>query len=221
MSVGLVAIYNLALSKAGTRSSISSPTDKRREAELCNQFYPYVFDMILAAHYWPSAKAVANLQLVSQANDDGTYDDGDPEPPWYYAWAQPADCVRPRFLTTFETFTTGQINGQAVIFTNVYQPILVYTKRIDVPPDNDVLLKSAVVSALAGHITEPLTGRANTARAAIEQANATIMQAQVEAANEKESEYESIPDWLLARGVSGGTGIERYFFPVGPLLASI
>lgn len=65
MAQDLVSLYNMACSAIGTKARISLPTEKSREAEICQLWYPTVRDTVLSAAHWSSARAVASLALLA------------------------------------------------------------------------------------------------------------------------------------------------------------
>ena len=75
----------------------------------------------------------------------------------------------------------------------------------------------AIVYALAAHIVMPLTGKTSRARTLIQQANDLILAARETAANTSNEVFDTLPDWIRARGY-GGNSAERYFYPTGNLL---
>lgn len=220
MSIVLVDLYNQALSKAGTRSRLVTVNDVKREAELCNLWYPTVRDIILKAFWWPTCRALAQPALAAQQPSNGIWTPTSPPPQWQYAYTMPADYLYPRYITTFEPFETGQIGDVKMLFTNAYNPIFEYTKQLTNQFDADVQLYNSIVCGLAAYITEPLTGRGGTAEGALRMANGIIMEARLSAANEKQIEYEHIPDFLAARGFMSISNPSRFFWPVGPLLGT-
>jgi hypothetical protein len=58
----------------------------------------------------------------------------------------------------------------------------------------------AIVYGLAANICMPLCGKPARAKALADKANELVMSARVDAANSNNESYESIPDWIMARG---------------------
>lgn len=219
MANDVVEIYNLALSAVGHRSPIALPTENSREAKLCNRWYPTVRDQILRGAPWQSTRDTANLSLTSERDFDLAWATGDPEPPWAYKYSAPEDFLYPRFLDSFQNFILGDNEGSPVIFTNESEATMIFTKKQIAPPAWDVSLRYAIIHGLAAHIAKPLTGKISIARDALDMANSAIIQARIATANENSMEYESVPDWLVARGIVTGTNPSRFIFPTGPLLS--
>lgn len=218
MATDEVGIYNLALSVVGSTSSVSSPTEASREAEVCNLWYAPTVEKVLHAAQWPSARAVARLALVKERDFDKDWVSDDPEPPWKYAYSYPSDMLRPRFMTNFARFTTGLRNGSSVILTDFEDAILVYTIRQFNVNLWDAGLKMAIVYALAAHIAMPLSGKLERARLAVGQANTFVMEARQAVANQDNEQLDHIPEWFEARGF-GEYKTQKYIFPDGPTVS--
>lgn len=220
MAQDLVTIYNLALSAVGTRSRISSPDEETREAQLCRQWYPTVRDIALRAAHWASCRAVTSLSIDAQMTEGADWAEGDPEPPWIFRYNLPNDFLYPRWFDTYENFEMTQYQNVAKILTNAEEPILTYTKRQEIVAAWDVDLFNAVVMSLAGYIAMPLHGKADRARNALEEANIAITRARIQQANQNMIPQESIPDWLLARGVSQQLAFSQFIYQHGPLFST-
>ena len=219
MAKDLVGLYNLSLSAVGHRSPIALPTEDSREARLCNRWFESVRDQILCAAPWASCRASALLALNAERDYDVDWAAGDPEPPWLFQYATPADFLYPRFLQHFELFIMGDKDGSPVIHTNAEDALLIYNKKQIVPSAWSADLWMAMVYGLAAHICIPLSGKMSTAQTMLNQANNMIITARVNAANENQQEFDSVPDWLIARGVSVTSYNSRYIYSYGPLLS--
>lgn len=219
MARDLVTLYNLALSAIGTRAKVAQPNERSREAEMCGLWFDTVCDKILSAAPWGSCQATAALAVKATRDFDVAWAAGAPEPPWIYQYSLPSDFLYPRYLDSFETFRMGDAAGVPVLHTNSAAPVLTYTRRNMnfVAWSADLWL--AVAYGLAGFISMPLHGKPSRAQNALDTANRMILEARVQAGNENVTEFESVPDWLLARGVTSGTIPSRYIFPNGPLLS--
>lgn len=217
MAQDLVTLFNLALSAVGTRSRISSPTEQSREAQLCNQWYPTIRDMTLRAAHWSSCRAISALAINAQVTEGADWAEGDPEPPWLYRYGLPNDFLYPRWLDTYENFEMTQYNDVAMLLSNAEEPRLIYTKRQTVVAAWDVDLYNAVTMALAGALAMPLHGKADRAKNAYEEANIAITRARIAQANQNSVTHESIPDWLMARGVTQATTYSQFIYQYGPL----
>ncbi len=216
-----VQVYNLALNAVGTRSNISLPTENSREAEVCRLWYSPVRDQLLSAAAWPEATEIRYLALLAEADadGDGTWALDDPRPGYQYVYALPSDFLRAQYLNDFSRFlVTAYSDNRRALHTNSYQAMFAYTKRLDVPALWGAELGMAIVYALAAHIAMPLTGKPSRAKMLEGKANDMILAARESAANMSQEIYESVPDWITARGGSFAT-TERFFQPYGSLLS--
>lgn len=223
MAQDLVSLYNLASSAAGSRNNIASPTEVSREAELCELWFGPVRNQVLRAAPWPNTRAFARLALLAERDPDLEWTASDPEPGLSYVYAVPSDIINPRYLTTFERFNYGpwSNNGTDVMTVSAQtaNAVLAYTKV----PSNiglwDPQLYFAIAYALAAHITMPLSGKPQRAQNAAQLANQLILQARVNAANTDVESYETIPEWISARGYAGSYPPTRYIYPNGALIS--
>lgn len=215
----VVGIFNLALSAVGSKSSISSPTERSREAEVCNLWYESVRDQVLHAAPWPATRASARLAVLAERDVADAWVASDPDPGYAFAYSAPSNMLRPRHLADFTRFILGvTTTNKRAIMTNTEDAILIYTKRQTNPNLWDSELHLAVVYALAAHIAMPLTAKLERAKYVEAQANNIITAARVAAANVDENQYESIPDWFAARGYAGVAPLTRYVYEFGPLI---
>lgn len=218
--VDITSIYNMALDAVGARSNISLPSEQSREAEVCNLWFPNVRDQILASAAWPEATKMARLSLLATQPEDGLWTVGSPRPDLLNSYALPADCLRPQYLSNYSHFTIQSYSAEnrALMFAGE-SPILVYTFRQEQIPMWSPELRMAIMQALAAYICVPLTGKHSRAKTLIENANNLIIAARETAANTGTEQFESLPDWIAARGFSDAANQSRYFYPYGALLA--
>lgn len=214
-----VSIFNLALNAIGGRSNLSSTTERAREAEVCRLWYPVVRDQILAAAPWPSCKDFKRLSVL-KVRTDKPWVTGDPEPGYNMVYSAPVDMLHPRFLTDFAKFTVTSYSGNIkAINTNEVDAIMCYTRRNYVVGSWESELQMAIAYGLAANIAMPITGKPQRAQLLIQQANDLVMTARQAAANEGDESFETVPDWISARGYSFPQTF-RFFFPMGALLSS-
>lgn len=226
MATNLVQIYNLALSAVGTRQLVSYPTEKSRESEVCDLWFPVVLAAVMRAAPWSSARAIARLALIATADDTREWVEGDPEPGWQYTYKLPADFIYPRYLSDWSRFVLGQETvdqlGNKIevttLMANSPQALLTYTRNQETIPLWDADLTMALSYGLAAAISMQLHGKTKRTGISLDQANDAIMRARLHTANEDMNRYESVPEWLTARGVSIGPFWEQYVYPAGPLL---
>ncbi len=219
MARDLVTLYNLALSSVGTRAKVSLPTEKSREAEICNLWYETVRDKVLRAAPWASARGAANLAVVAERDFNVVWQSTMPQPPWRFMYSLPADFLYPRYITSFEHFILSDYNNSPVLLTNEEATTLIYTKKQSIPSAWDSDLFHALVEALAAQIAMPLHAKSSRAQLALQNANNAIIMARVQTANENQIDYDSTPDWLIARGVGLTNFVSRFVYENGPLLS--
>lgn len=213
-----VQVYNLALNAIGERSNISLPTEQSRPAEVCRLWYSPVRDQVLAAAPWPEATKITFLPLLAEQDDDAAWLETEPRTGYQYVYGLPSDMLRPRYTSDFSRFLFTSYNGQRALHSNTQNAILAYTSRLENIALWDAALQMAVVYGLAANICMPLSGKPARAKALAERANELITSARVDAANSNNEHYESIPDWIAARGFNT-TSSPRYFHPYGSMLA--
>jgi hypothetical protein len=212
-----VQVYNLALNAVGERSNISSPTEQSRPAEVCRLWYSPVRDQILSAAPWPEATKIAYPALLATADDDDAWLETEPRTGYQYVYAMPSDALRPRYMSDFSRFLFTSFDGQRALHSNTPSAILAYTSRLENVALWDSGLQMAIVYGLAANICMPLCGKPARAKALADKANELVMSARVDAANSNNETYESIPDWITARGFNSSSS-QRYFYPYAGLL---
>lgn len=215
MAASEIDIFNLALNAIGARSNLAATTERDRGAEVCRLWYPIVRDQILRAGPWPSTRKSRRLALYAEQGQ--IWDEGMPDPGWAYAFTLPDDMLYPRYLASWGRFDLGNIGDQQVLLTNEPDPILTYTFRQTLVQRWETSLTMANVYGLAANIIMPLTAKPQRANLLVEQANDLIISARVEAANEANMGYETLPDWIMARGY-GNPSEHRFYYPFGTLL---
>lgn len=216
-----VSIYNLALNAVGTRSNITSPTEKSREAEVCRLWFGPVRDQVLRAAPWPSCRAWQRLAVLKERDTNVSWTEGDPDPEYAYAYSTPSDMISPRFLAGYQRFSLQSFPGnQLAIMTNEALALLCYTKRQTVISLWDAGLQMAIVYGLASYIAMPLHGKAARAQNALNQANTLILDARAAAANDSVEKVDTIPDWIAARGYGNSPIETRYYYPSGALFTA-
>lgn len=212
------SVYNLALSSIGARSNISSPNENSREAEVCRLWYDVVRDQVLGAARWPEATKFVYLALLS-SQDDGEWVSSEPFPGFSYAYKTPVDMLRPQYLADFSKFrVTNNADGSVILNTDAAKAVLAYTFRSKLVTQWSPGLQMAIMYALAANICLPLTGKTQRANLMLGKANDIIIKAREASANWSNESYESVPEWLQARGY-GMSQYDRFFYPLGDLLS--
>lgn len=112
-----VDIANRALQSIGTRSTISSLTEKSNEAIQCNLAIDPFRKQLLRMAPWNCATNYNSLSLVCAAPGtpenptagQNVWTKGIPAPPWAYEYLYPSDCLRPLWIVP--QFSTGFSGG--------------------------------------------------------------------------------------------------------------
>lgn len=174
-----------------------------------------------------------------------------PAPPWLYEYAYPVDCLTMRQIvqqpinayvgvpftsngqasypylvgpgSLFEV-ASDTISGQDqnVVLTNQYQAIGVWTKQVT----NTDLFSSnfieALVTALSAKLAMALSGNVKLSGMQFEKANAMIIAARAQDANEGLTIIDPVPDWLAIRDdYAPFTADVGYVAPYGPLYGTL
>lgn len=219
-----VDIANLALSIAGTRSTVSNLNERSAEARNISLQYDNALGAVLKASWWNFARRQQALTLLK----DATAGDTTVPAPWLYEYAYPSDCVQVRFLlpsiagtsplepntqasalptyigapVRFVSGTDLDTNGNdtRVILTNQPNAIAIYTKRILDPTLYDDSFVHAFAGYLAHLVIMPLTGDKQRAQYAFQYAQNAINAAAVENGDEGLTIVDNQPDWIRVRG---------------------
>lgn len=211
-------IFNLALNAIGARSNIASPTENSREAQVCSLWYPVVRGAVFSAAPWPELTKLASLEVLNTWDGQTDWTNVNARPGYTFAYALPADCARPQYLSNFERFLLTAYADSQALSCNTENAVLAYTAKNIQPDGWSPSLQMAMSYALASHICMPLSGKVTRAKQMVDQANATIMAARDIAANTSNEQHEAIPDWIMARGYAAAPLVQRYIYPFGDLL---
>lgn len=121
-------------------------------------------------------------------------------------------------MSDFSRFLFTSYGDQRALHSNTPSAILAYTSRLENVALWDSGLQMAIIYGLAANICMPLSGKTSRARILADKANELILTARIAAANSNNESYESIPDWIAARGFNHSP-TTRYFHPYGSLLS--
>lgn len=230
-----INIWNLALARTGDDATVSSPTERSRQAELCRQFYATARDTVLEMHDWNFATRRALLAPVTR--DDWVN--------WAYAYAAPANFVRvfqvgdvdavqgsaAQEADQFEIETNAA--GEPLIYSNVENALVRYTERITNTDAFSPLFTDALAWLLASYLAGPIlkgeTGRAEGQRLL------NVFNAFMEKAAGSDSRQRRVTNfrdqhaapWITARGgaMTGNVPLARRsavpeLFPAQPTVVS-
>lgn len=216
-----VTLYNQALSLAGSRSSVSSISESSREVEVCNLWYDEARRSVLSSAFWPSARKFQSLAVLKERVTGAAWVEGDPSPPFRFAYALPANMLRPRYIDNFSRFSVDLLTSSSrALMTDQEDAILFYT--LDQTNINlwDAQLYSAVLHLLAHRIQMPLHAKERRAANLFELAHGIILDARASTANElQDMQVDTLPEWLQVRGYAGGARTWRYVYPYADINA--
>lgn len=124
-----VQICNLALSRIGQSSPISSLDELTTAAEQCKLLYAPARDALLTEFEWPFANRSIALGLVTDHSDDS------PAADYLYDYRVPADCLLPRSVqsgagrndSTPIPFTLSSDTTGLLLLTDQASAVLRYT----------------------------------------------------------------------------------------------
>lgn len=225
----IIAIYNIALGKVGTRTTVSATTEGSNEANSCNVYYESVRDAMLRGAPWNFARSQILLTQLKSAQDPAN----SPPAPWGYEYAYPNDCIRARFIlpqippslgldgvpldssgaqvlpqlimgppVKFSLGVDADASGNdiRVILTNQYQAQLVYTKKIVDPNLYDPEYIEALGTALAAAVCRNVTGDRVLAADLRQEALNLLNEARATNGSEGLEVLNPTPDWMRVRG---------------------
>lgn len=221
MAKNLVSLWNMSLGIVGSRARLSGENDTRYEAEVVKKWYEPVRDTVFSAAHWSCLEGVKSLALIAERDFNLSWQESDPKHPWGFVYGLPTDFIYARYLDNYMPFSMSVRGQQRVLNTNLSTANLVYTTR----QDNVALwtddLYMGMAHAVAAAICQELNGKRQLAVNAQAYANNVIMTARINNANEDDTDYEHLPDWLIARGVGLSSQVSRYINPTGALLAVV
>ena len=190
-----VDICNRALSRLGTRATISALDENSTEARTAYIWYAATRDVLLRSHDWNFARRRVILA------EQGSAPTG-----WSFRYAFPTDCIRllriasalpHRDSVRFEV--AGDSTSRFVLCDEPAAEA-VYTARVDDPNLYDAGFASALVDQLAAHIAYPITQKTEIAVRLAQMARAALADAMAADVNEAEgADDDRLPDWIAAR----------------------
>lgn len=225
MSDSQTLLYNQALAAAGITRRIASPTEASVEAETCELYYETLRRAVLSAAHWPSAQGAFRLTRLAVKDDTTDWQLGDPQPGWTYAHGLPSDYVRARYINNMDvfelsTYVGADQNVQNCIVSNSEFVVMTYTRDETSITKWEYTLRQAMIFAIAGMISYPLTRKLNKSLQLVQQANELIKGARQSIANSEEYSQERVAPWLAMRGSVYNVSLaQHYIYPYGPLLS--
>lgn len=192
-----VQIAKLALQHIGDRYDISDITEATPEAEQVNLLFDDTRDALLRQHPWAFATKYTSPAALS----------GTAPGHWEYMFLYPTDCVRMLGVVNplgkdqphvkFEVARNS--SGKRVILSDIQQPEIFYTARIEDTTDYDPEFVMAFSYVLAARLVMPLVGERSIAADLYQQAQAVLNSAWETDSNEGIEEAIPDADWIRAR----------------------
>lgn len=190
-----VDICNRALSRLGTRATISALDENSTEARTAYIWYAATRDVLLRSHDWNFARRRVILA------EQGSAPTG-----WSFRYAFPTDCVRLLRIASAlphrdpVRFEVAGDSTSRFVLCDEPAAEAVYTARVDDPNLYDAGFASALVDQLAAHIAYPITQKTEIAVRLAQMARAALADAMAADVNEAVgAEGDRIPDWIAAR----------------------
>ena len=163
-----VDICNIALSHLGDAGNVASidPPEASTQARHCARFFPVARDEVLESHCWrfnTRRKALTSVVLPDAVDGE-----------WLYAYALPAECLRPFAVYVPGVTDRGRTedfsvetadDGSQVLYANVDAAYLKYVVRVTDTSRFPPSVVMAVSARLARHLANPLTRSADTVKA--------------------------------------------------------
>lgn len=190
-----VDICNRALSRLGTRATISALDENSTEARTSSIWYGATRDVLLRSHDWNFARRRVILA------EQGTVPTG-----WSFRYALPTDCIRLLRLSAAAPaggavrFEVAGDSTSRFVLCDEPAAEAIYTARVDDPNLYDAGFASALVDQLAAHIAYPITQKTETAVRLAQMARTALADAMAADVNEADGGIgDRLPDWIAAR----------------------
>lgn len=155
-----VDICNIALAHLGDAGNVASidPPEASTQARYCARFYPLARDEVLESHTWRfNTRRKALNSVILPATVEGE---------WAYAYALPADCLRPFAVYVPGVTEVGKTedyvieaadDGSQVLYTDAAGAYLKYVVSVTDASRFPPSVVSLVAARLAVHLANPIT----------------------------------------------------------------
>ena len=121
-------IFNIALNILGVSNPLENANSNDNRAILLNNYYKIARDYVLKDYDWNFASTFRELAIVDEAENFSN---------WKYCYLYPNDCICARDIFQKGNFELQKFevsslpSGEKVILTDVENPVLRYTKRVE------------------------------------------------------------------------------------------
>jgi hypothetical protein len=209
--VAVVDIYNMALSRLGTKSTVAATTENSVEAEQLSIHYANARDCVLAGYDWGFARRSLTLARRTETAPTG----------WSYLYSYPTNCARFRGIGNplsfpvipFKILSIEDSGGNDVkaIAINLTSAEGWFTKIITNTELFDPMFVNALAWELASRVALPITQKESIWQRCVQMATATIPMAAAVNGNEgTDSVNEFDPDFMREAGFTTVSTSESY-----------
>ena len=167
-------IFNIVLNTLGVSNPLENADSSDNRAILLNNYYKIARDYVLKDFDWNFASTFRELAIIENADNSSN---------WEYCYAYPNDCICARDIFEKGSFELQKFeisslsSGEKVILTNVSNPILRYTRRVE----NEVYFVSEFTMALSYYLasltSNVITGSSTKGELAFEKYRKTLKRA--------------------------------------------
>ena len=213
MTISQTDIFNMALSAAQEKATISDPNEDTKLGKLCRLWYPIARRRLLKAGAWPCATSYARLAVLSERGNTDVWESTDPAPGYQYAYGLPDTMLAPQRLHNWMPFERVFANGLPTLVTNAEDAVLRYTFDQESTAYWDDGLVLAVSAFLAALLSKNINGKLGLYDRLVQEADGYAAVARMEIANEEEVTQEALPGNIVARGYGGTPTQTRYYYP--------
>ncbi len=153
MGFSKVQIFNIALNILGISAPVENTKSQDSRIILLNNYYELARDFVLKDFDWNFASSLKELSLVSK--NTGKFK---------YSFEYPNNCISAREVFEKDNHTAQKFmiacdeNSSKIILTNIKQPVLRYTKRIEKETFFTSEFSIALAHYLASLTSNVLTG---------------------------------------------------------------
>lgn len=200
-----IDVCNLALTHIGDPGNVASidPPEASTQGRYCARLYPLARDEVLEAHSWrfnTRRKVLTSLALPDSVAGE-----------WSYAYALPAECLRPAAVYVPGVTDPGRTedfsvetadDGSQILYTNVDGAYLKYLVRVTDTSRWPPSVVDLVAWRLAGKLAHPITQSDDKyKRAETGYARAFAYATSLDAATQSTEEWrdDQAPDWVTMR----------------------
>lgn len=219
MSSDILSVWNAALGDAQISARVEDIDENSVQAQTIRTYYDIVRKTACVASFWPSSGTENRLTRIAERDFASAWQPSDPSTEYQYSYVLPADCLRPRYLTSFAPFRISMKTDKVtqILSTNEELPILQFSFDQVLPALWDMDLYEAITVALAARISGPLNSERANSEQLLSHANGLILKAREMLNLYSEENYDWNADWIQARGYAGSRVSPRYIAPFGAL----